>query len=1086
MRDSGGGFELPDGARGHVHPRRGGRTGVDAAPLRGAAADRVDVRAELSEGSRAALTGVGDGDDSARRPVGSLPHLVRAAEAHLDGSPTPLGAAAVLRLLANQEHPRVPRLVDAWVEAHDLVFAARAIAGLARVEAVHCPAPSGGHGWHLRELRPGSCAIRWQERDLALRARTLLAACPDAVHAEVVAALAGSRDTPQGRLLVSYLVPTEREWAEEVVAEVLRGPRDSADSDPVLAALGTADQLTRLLGLDWVVRRLPTPEFLWTALDVLGHDLLPALDRLLGTPELPEPARDLVAEVLAVLPGDDAFAVLLPRLGQREVRPLARAVAGRDPERALRLLAAEAEIGPATSDAAIVLRSLVVGLADLDVRDLPEAAGAVLARERAARRAAPAEGLPPVLTSPPWARERREAEAPVVVAGLEPLVRPHLRWEPGEREGWLAKQPRTGPDPADWTALADACADGRPTNHGSVLFARAPEELVRPLLARWNPEPWAAEQWGRPVVARFGLDVLPRVLALGQVRPTSLGGLLAPFATPEVAGVMADWLSRFKHARPIARGWLERHGVDAARLLAPVAVGPAGTERRAAEHALRQIPEHALTAAREHGERVAAIVAASLALDPLDVLPVRVPAVPAWLEPDLLPQVLRDGGRTALPEGAVRHLLVVLALSTPEDPHAGLEQAREACDPASLARFAWAVFDQWRMAGAPHPDRWALTCLALVGDDQVVRALGPLLAAWPVGSAKADVGLAVLARIGTDVALTCLDDASRRLRNKWLRGRARQELDGVATARGLSAEELSDRLVPDFGLSPDGALELDFGPRRFVVGFDEQLRPHVTGPDGKRLKSLPKPGARDDAALAARAHERFAALKRDLRTSAAEQLTRLERAMVAGRTWGVEEFTRLFTGHPLLWPLGRRLVWTTEAGLAFRLAEDRTLGDLHESPVVLGPDERVAIAHPLRLGADLAAWAELLADYEVLQPFPQLGRAVHRLTAEEGGADELARFRDFPVLNGKVVALLDRGPWSQAGGLGGPIGRVRRALPDGRGVVVGLDPALPRGRVPVGTGQRITEVRIAERGPFGTADPVVVSEVVEDLLGLAR
>ncbi|MFF5099285.1 MULTISPECIES: DUF4132 domain-containing protein [Actinosynnema] len=1055
---------------------------MDAAPLRGAAADRADVRAELSEGSRAALTGVGTDDGAARRPVGSLPHLVRAAEEHLDGSPTPLGAAAVLRLLANQEHPRVLRLADAWVEAHGLVFAARAIAELARVEAVHCSRPAGGHGWHLRELRPDSRPIRWQERDLALRVRSLLAACGDAEHAEVVAALAGARDTPQGRLLVGYLLPTERAWVEEVVAEVVREGGSAANA-PLLTSIGAADQLTRLLGLDWVLGELSAPDVLWTALDALGHDLLPALDRLLGTPELPAKTRDLVAAVLAALPGDEAFAVLLPRLGEREVRPVVRALAGSDPERAVRLLAAEAEDGHALSDAALVLRSLAVESADLDAAG---PAGAVLARERAAHRAAPAsaDGLPPVLAAPPWAQERRRAAEPVVVAGLEAPAEPRLVWEPGEREAWLAKQPRTGSDPADWAELARACASGQPTNHGSALFARGPEELARPLLAHWRPEPWAAEEWGRPVVARFGLAVLPQALELGRVRPTSLGRLLAPFATPEVAAVMVDWLVRYRHARPIARGWLERHGVDAARLLVPVAVGPAGVERRAAEHALRQIPEHAVTAAREHGERVAAIVAASLALDPVDVLPVRVPAIPSWLDVDLLPQVLRVGG-TALPDEAVRHLLVVLALSTPEDPHAGLEQAREACDPASLARFAWVVFDRWRMAGAPPEERWALTGLGLVGDDQVVRALSPLIPVWPIGCAKADVGLAVLARIGTDLALAFLDDASRRLRHKWLRERAQRELDAIATARGLGAEELSDRLVPDFGLSPDGALVLDFGPRRFVVGFDEQLRPHVTGPDGKRLKSLPKPGARDDAALAARAHERFAALRKALRACAAEQITRLERAMVEGRTWGAEEFARLFTGHPLLWLLAHRLVWVTEAGVAFRLAEDRTLGDLREHRVELGPDERVAIAHPLRLGDDLEAWAELLADYEVLQPFPQLGRPVHRLTAEEAGSDELARFRDFPVLNGKVVALLDRGPWRQAGGLGGPIGRVRRALPDGREVVVGLDPALPRGRVPVGTGQRITGVRIGERGPFGTADAVVVSEVVADLLGLA-
>ncbi|KJS51024.1 hypothetical protein VM98_39430, partial [Streptomyces rubellomurinus subsp. indigoferus] len=89
--------------------------------------------------------------------------------------------------------------------------------------------------------------------------------------------------------------------------------------------------------------------------------------------------------------------------------------------------------------------------------------------------------------------------------------------------------------------------------------------------------------------------------------------------------------------------------------------------------------------------------------------------------------------------------------------------------------------------------------------------------------------------------------------------------------------------------------------------------------------------ARDDAELAPAERKRFAALKKDVRTVAGDQIRRLEDAMVSGRSWTAEEFAQLFVGHPLLWHLVRRLVWLAEAdgtATAFRVAEDRTLADV--------------------------------------------------------------------------------------------------------------------------------------------------------------
>ncbi|MFF5099284.1 MULTISPECIES: DUF4132 domain-containing protein [Actinosynnema] len=1091
-----GEFRLPSGVRSEARPRRGGRTRPEDVVVAGAAAGRVDRREELSAQALGALLIAETGGGSwTTRVSGSVPELVDAANAHLDGDPNPLGAAAVARLLLDQGHPGAEGLVAAWVDAHGLVFAAAAVVELSRITVFGHPDEDGVPRRRLRRDVPGGG--RPSEVVGGLLVRSLLAVCPDEEHAEVVAALAGLRVTPETRLVVGYLVPGEADWLEEVVTEVLGGSRNSANGWAVLLSVATADQLRRLLRLDWVLWHVTTPVVLHTALDVMGHDLLPVLERLL---DLPVRGHRDVLDVIASMPGDEPFQFLLPRVKQRHARAVLLEMSLRDPERALRLLHAEAEGRPSTSEAARLLRALVVKFREVDLAGVPERVLVALERVRAAHRSAPEAGvdeLPPVLVSPPWLRRGRAAK-PEVVPGLEPVAENALVWEPGERETWSAVGfgIRT---PAEWAALVRDYRAGelRWRHEEPPLFVGGPEDEVRPLLADWTPDPRGAERWGRPLVARYGLDALPQALALARARPATLAELVLPCATPEVAELVADWLVRVRTVRPVARHWLERHGVVAARLLVPVAVGPAGARRRAAENALRQIPEHALTAAREHGERVATIVAASLAVDPLDVLPAKVPALPDWVDEDALPQLLLRGGERALPTQAVRNVLVVLALSTPDEPYAGLEQVRQVCDPTSLARFAQEVFELWRLSGMPAKEGWALTGLGLVGDDEVVRELSPLIRMWPSdgGHARAATALDVLARLGTDVALLHLDSLVRRVKHKGVRARAQARLDEVATGRGLTSEQLSDRLVPDFDLSPDGTLVLDYGPRRFTVGFDEQLTPYVVDGDGKRLKALPKPGARDNRVLAPEAHARFAALKKDVRTAATGQIARLEKAMVTGRTWSAEEFTTLFAGHPLVWHLARRLVWITESGVAFRLAEDRTLSDLDENPVELGADERVLLAHPVRLGADLAAWTALLADYEVLQPFRQLSRPVHRLTEEEAGATALVRFQDRLGQSGLFHGLLRSGWEQDSRGNGGVVDRVRRPLPDGRAVVLEFDPGLDRDPATTQDEQRITGVWITDGSPeserehvhrFGTADPVAVSEVLGDLARLVR
>ncbi|HWI04048.1 MAG TPA: DUF4132 domain-containing protein, partial [Acidimicrobiales bacterium] len=485
----------------------------------------------------------------------------------------------------------------------------------------------------------------------------------------------------------------------------------------------------------------------------------------------------------------------------------------------------------------------------------------------------------------------------------------------------------------------------------------------------------------------------------------------------------------------------------------------------------------------------------------LQLLPARIPALPAWLEPADLPPVLLRDRRSALPASAVGHLCTMLAMSEPGDPYAGVEIVREAVDPLSAAELAWAIFERWQSAGCPAKDGWALDALGLLGDDETVRRLAPLIRAWPGEGAhkRAVTGLDVLSAIATDVALMHLHGIAEKTKFAGLRTAAQAKMDEAADRLSLSAEQLADRLVPDFGLDAGGSMVLDYGGRRFRVGFDEQLKPVVADEDGSRRKLLPKPSSKDDPALAPLAYAQFAGLKKDVKTVATDQIRRLERAMVNGRRWTAGEQRALFIDHPLLRHLARRLVWETfddsdRPTGSFRVAEDQTLAGPDDDELTLAGETVVGVAHPLHLGETVGAWSDVFADYEILQPFPQLGREVLALTEEERSARLLRRFAGATVYTGRILGMSHRG-WQRGSPQdAGVSGVVYKPVREGRAVIVDLDPGIIAGGAMEWPEQTITGVWLND-GPadwgkpegnlsFGVLDDITASEMLRDLEGL--
>jgi predicted DNA-binding WGR domain protein len=1053
----------------------------------------------------------------------SDPDLVERARRHRGTGAArqddPLGAAALLEVYAraafqgrpnHQELDRLGALLaDDLVLAHGIPFAAETGAHLIDVILYRLYPVDRGQVLARRHLQGGMTYDWLVTRPVLTRLRAHLAAAPDNAYAGAVARLATLREgsAPTVRMVTSYLTPTEQPWVREDIAAIpgarippflpamlLATAAYPADVDAVLAV---ADAWGPTSVLSSIVANL--------GLEAIGP-LVTVLD---GSRD-----ADLTKQALrmvAALPTDEALAALADRVDRKYVRPALMDAMGRYPVRAAQLLAARANGADAAARICRdLLRDHVVSHPELveHANALGPAATAALesVRRPPVPVADPAD-LPGILVTPPW-EKRKTPAAPPVVPGLAPPDGLALRWKQGEREEWATRRVRYdhSRSPAEWASIVvEATTPGRPYHRywSLCILAAAPLDLVRPHLAWFiSPEAFEALPALQRILARFGDEGLDFTMRHVPTQPRTLAPALLPIEGAEVASRMAAWLQG-KALRSLARTWLERHPDTAARDLVPAALGKPGRDRSAAEAALRALDQAGhrdavRTAAARYGPDAAAAVDAILDADPLDRLPARVPARPTWLDPVHLPQVLLRDRSTALPTAAVGHFCTMLALSTPGDTYAGVDVVKAATDPSSLAELAWDLLERWRGAGFPSKDGWVMEALALLGNDETVRRLAPLVRAWPGegGHARAVAALDVLATIGTEVALMHLHGIAEKAKFKGLRTRAQEKIGEVAEGLGLSPEQLADRLVPDLGLDRGGSMGLDYGPRRFTVGFDEQLKPVVADEDGSRRKALPKPTAKDDPALAPAAHAAFGALKKDVRTIAADQIRRFEQAMVQGRRWSAAEQRALFVEHPLLWHLTRRLVWGTfdDTGAvtgSFRVAEDRTLAHADDTEVTLADDTVVGIAHPLHLGDQLEAWSELFADYEILQPFPQLGRDTWALTAEEEQATVLHRLGGAVIPTGRVLGLAHRG-WERGEVMDAGISHVMcKPTTGARTMVIDLDPGIIAGMATEWNEQRITAVWVtdgppsfgSDKGdrPFSELDALTASELLRDL-----
>lgn len=729
------------------------------------------------------------------------------------------------------------------------------------------------------------------------------------------------------------------------------------------------------------------------------------------------------------------------------------------------------------------------------------------------------EDLPELLTSAPW-RKKKKAIKPFKVKGLEPPELP-ISIDIPNALGVKAK-PLSKKHVASLRQDIEKYADRPAMLHNYYLYVRAGQTKSLLNVSDLNT---IRELWDMPDEAYWGLEVddhSNQLLSALKLHQEALFEFLVPLSkryvsasvpvmscvkSVQAARVMAEALHRLKSKRQEARQWFDAHPLYACQALLADAAGTDRKRRQYAESAFAYIAH--LDVARapifeafstHYDDKVAEYGKFLLERNPLEMHP-KLKKLPAWLDKFALHRpVLASDSSRQLDDAGMQALVEMCSFYDPESVYAGFELVKSYFTTSSLSKFALSLCELWLTFDGSSKLSWCMLVAGEWGDDDVVRALTPKVRRWPGESAakRAQLGLETLACIGSDLALTNVYSMSQKMKFSSLQARARELVDDIAEVRGLTVLELGDRLIPDFDLDARGRMELDYGERTFLVTLNAHLQPCIKDVQrDKVIKSLPKPGKTDDDEMAKAARNWFKGFKKDLKTVATQQLQRLEYAMIHQRRWSAQDFQSFLVDHPLMITLTSRLLWGAfndddELVKSFRVELDHSLVD-HEDEPVLIDGLQVGLLHSAQCSPTKnELWQRVMGDYEIIQPFEQLGRKF--IPTDEVEALLMERVVGAKLPAPKLVYGLDKSGWER----GFPYGDTTfcfyaRPLQDGYTFHVHYEGATALYMIEDEEILTITDLYIAKqdeyghirttlKGSLGHCSPILVSEAACELL----
>jgi hypothetical protein len=359
------------------------------------------------------------------------------------------------------------------------------------------------------------------------------------------------------------------------------------------------------------------------------------------------------------------------------------------------------------------------------------------------------------------------------------------------------------------------------------------------------------------------------------------------------------------------------------------------------------------------------------------------PAAPYLLEKNLPLLHWKTSGEP-LDATAVRFLLYRQNRSKDIRPDLEARPMYDLIDRQRSAPFARAVLKAYFEGGADPKLKGCLTIGAMLGSDDEIDLLKTKVSQWAdAGRGKmAEYAVQALALIGSSKALRAVEYYTRKYKNKNknIGAAANEAFTIAAETLGISAYDLADSIIPDFGF--EGLFrefEAEGEAYRAFVGTDFKLA--FLNEDNKLLKTIPK-------AATTELKDEFKEIGKEIRDIVKAQSGRLEQYLVTQRKWPAENWQRFFMGNPIMFAYAVRLIWGAFDAkqnllFTFQCLEDQTLVDVVGDEIELAENIQIGMVHPLSLDTDqIAYWTDQLTEAGIEPIFPQLTRRVVALPTE--------------------------------------------------------------------------------------------------------
>lgn len=373
----------------------------------------------------------------------------------------------------------------------------------------------------------------------------------------------------------------------------------------------------------------------------------------------------------------------------------------------------------------------------------------------------------------------------------------------------------------------------------------------------------------------------------------------------------------------------------------------------------------------------------------------------------------KDGGE--VPEDYLKALLIIYSeMSSVSVSKTAIEFA-DKINPDELGIFTLDVLSRWIEKGAAAKTKWVLWFCGVHGGYDTIKNLMYYIKEWSEHSRGAIASEAVYAMAvnGSSDALMNVDSIARKFKHRQVRSAANHALEIASKELGITKEELGDRIVPDMNFDENMCRVFDYGKRKFNVYLTPSLELEIYNGD-KKVKNMPKPGVNDEKELAEKSYNDFKTMKKQIKTVIENQKSRLEYVLMCDRKWTDDAWKNLFVKNPVMHCFAIGLIWgiyeNGQLKESFRYMDDGSFTNIDEDEFEIPENAEIGLVHPIELTDEQRnLWAEQLSDYEIIQPFSQLGRPFYKPDESELKQDYISRFDGKEVsdytLRGKLTKL---------------------------------------------------------------------------------